>query len=85
MNLIVFNQVVDRFNNGQVNFNLGINWSFLFNQKWYPARAFMVDYNSLMGLNSEINLYSSIFELSKFIPVVSADIEYLDHFPVNVN
>jgi hypothetical protein len=34
MNHSVFIQVIDRFNAGQVIFNRGRNWSFLFDQKW---------------------------------------------------
>jgi hypothetical protein len=39
MNHSVFIQVIDRFNTGQVIFNRGRNWSFLFYQKWYPVNA----------------------------------------------
>lgn len=84
MNHIVFSQVVDRFNNGQVQFNLGIKWSFLFNQKWYPVHAFMAEYNVIMGIENEMNLHSSVFALSKFIPTATAEIEFVDHLPVNV-
>jgi hypothetical protein len=44
MNNQIFFQAISNFDNGQVNFNLGENWSFLFNQKWYPTRAFMRHY-----------------------------------------
>jgi hypothetical protein len=84
MNHIVFNQVIDRFNNGQVNFNRGRKWAFLFYQKWYPVHAFMAEYNSLMGVNNEMNLHTSVFELSKFSPVVTAEIEFINQFPVHV-
>ena len=85
MNYIVFNQVIDRFNNGQVQFNLGRKWSFLFDQKWYPVHAFMAEYNVIMGITSETNLYLSVFELSKLFPIVTAEIEFVYHLPVNVN
>ena len=81
MNHIVFNQVVDRFNNGQVQFNLGRKWSFLFDQKWYPVHAFMAEYNVIMGISNEMNLYLSVFELSKFFPIATAEIEFVNHFP----
>lgn len=81
MNHIVFNQVVDRFNNGQVQFNLGRKWSFLFDQKWYPVHAFMAEYNVIMGIGNEMNLHSSVFTISKFIPVVTAEIEFVNHLP----
>jgi hypothetical protein len=85
MNHIVFNQVIDRFNNGQVQFNLGRKWSFLFDQKWYPVHAFMAEYNVIMGVTNEMNLHSSVFTISKFIPVSTAEIEFVNHLPVNVN
>ncbi len=73
--------MIDRFNNGQVQFNLGRKWSFLFDQKWYPVHAFMADYNALMGVGEEMNLYSSVFALSKFIPAATAEIEFVNHLP----
>jgi hypothetical protein len=85
MNYIVFNQVIERFNNGQVQFNLGRKWSFLFDQKWYPVHAFMAEYNVIMGITNEMNLYSSVFELSKVFPLSTAEIEFVNHLPVNVN
>ncbi len=85
MNHIVFNQVIDRFNNGQVQFNLGRKWSFLFDQKWYPVHAFMAEYNVIMGITNEMNLYLCVFELSKFLPIAAAEIEFVNHLPVNVN
>jgi hypothetical protein len=85
MNHSVFIQVIDRFNTGQVIFNRGRNWSFLFDQKWYPVHAFMAEYNSLMGIPGQMNLHSSVFELSKFFPTATAEIEYLNHLPVPVN
>jgi hypothetical protein len=81
MNHIVFNQVVDRFNNGQVQFNLGRKWSFLFDQKWYPVHAFVAEYNVIMGIGNGMNLHSSVFAISKFIPVVTAEIEFVNHLP----
>jgi hypothetical protein len=85
MNHVVFNQVIDRLNNGQVNFNLGRKWSFLFNQKWYPVHAFMAEYNMLMGIAGEMNLHSSVFELTKFFPIATAEIEFVNHLPLSVN
>ncbi len=85
MNHIVFNQVIDRFNNGQVNFNLGSKWSFLFDQKWYPVHAIMAEYNTMMGISVEMNLHSSVFALSKFFPIATAEIEFVNHFPININ
>jgi hypothetical protein len=82
MNIHVFAIVTTRFNNGDVKFNLGSNWSFLFNNQWYPTRAFMKAYFTELGEDSEYNLHQSVFELSKFIPIVSADIEYLNYLPV---
>lgn len=85
MNHTVFIQVIARFDQGQVAFNRGRTWSFLFDQKWYPVHAFMAEYNSLMGIPGQMNLHSSVFELSKFFPIATAEIEYLNHLPVSVN
>lgn len=85
MNNIVFNQVIDRINNGQVQINLGRKWSFLFDQKCYPIHAFMAECNVIMGITNETNLYLSVFELSKLFPIATAEIEFVYHLPVNVN
>ena len=82
MNVHVFFSVIDRFNSGQIQFNLGTNWSFLFNNQWYPTRAFMIAYYQQLGQNHECNLHQAIFELSKFMPIVSADITYGNNLPV---
>ena len=82
MNTQVFFTVIEQFNNGNVRFNLGTKWSFLFNNHWYPTRAFMIAYSQQLGVNNEYNLHQAVFELSKFIPTISADISYVSHFPV---
>ncbi|MEY4860711.1 MAG: hypothetical protein RL059_410 [Bacteroidota bacterium] len=84
MNREVFNQVIEDFNSGHVNFNLGYNWSFLFDQKWYPCRRFLIEYEQILEVNRNINLHQSVFELSKWFPVVTSEIEFLDHFPVRI-
>lgn len=85
MNTIHFFQAISDFDNGMVNFNLGENWSFLFNQKWYPTRAFMRHYLELNGTpNDNIVLYQSVNELSKFIPVFSSEVNYTEHLPINL-
>lgn len=85
MNTELFFQTVSNFDNGLVNFNLGSNWSFLFNQKWYPTRAFMRHYLELNGTpNDNIILYQSVNEISKFIPVYSSEVNYTEHIPVNL-
>jgi hypothetical protein len=85
MNNQVFFQAISNFDNGQVTFNLGQNWSFLFNQKWYPSRAFMRHYLELSGQpNDQIVLYQAITELSKFIPVFSSEVNYTEHLPINL-
>ena len=61
------------FKNVQVQFNLG--------RKWYPVHAFMAEYNVIMGIGNEMNLHSSVFTISKFIPVVTAEIEFVNHLP----
>ncbi len=85
MNHTVFIQVIARFDQGQVAFKRGRTWSFLFNQKWYPVHAFMAEYNSLMGIPGRMNLNSAVFELSKFLPTATAEIEFVNHLPAPVN
>ena len=85
MNTMHFFQAISDFDNGMVNFNLGDKWSFLFNQKWYPTRAFMRHYLELNGTpNDNIVLYQSVNELSKFIPVFSSEVNYTEHLPINL-
>jgi hypothetical protein len=55
---------------------------FMFNNQWYPTRAFMIAYCQQLGQNNEYNLHQAVFELSKFIPIVSADITYGNYLPV---
>ncbi len=82
MNTQIFLSVIEHYNRGDIQFNLGINWSFLFNNQWYPTHAFMITYYQQLGQNNECNLYQAVFELSKFMPIVSADITYDNCFPV---
>ena len=85
MNTKHFFQAISDFDNGMVNFNLGDKWSFLFNQKWYPTRAFMRHYLQLIGeANDQIVLYQAVNDLSKFIPVFSHQVNFIDHSPVNL-
>jgi hypothetical protein len=84
MNQLVFNQVVERFNSGQVLFNRGDNCSFLYAQKWYPVHAFMAEYNLIMGVNREMNLHSAVFELSKLLPIATAEIRFTECLPVSI-
>ena len=85
MNTQVFFSVIDQFNQGHVRFNLGTNWSFLFNNQWYPSRAFMIVYYQQLGQKNEYNLHQAVFELSKFMPIVSADISYDNYLPIANN
>ena len=82
MNTQVFFSVVNQFDQGNIQFNLGTKWSFLFNNKWYPTRAFMITYYQQLGQNNECNLYQAVFELSKFVPTVSSDVTYSNYLPV---
>ena len=84
MNNQIFLMTINEFDQGLVQFNLGENWSFIFNQKWYPTRAFMNRYNFNSGIENQINLHSSTHELSKLFPVVSSEINYTYHRPVEV-
>lgn len=84
MNHQVFLAVVEQYNQGEVEFNLGINWSFVFNNKWYPTLSFMKQYYRQLGHDQEYNLYKSAFELSKYIPLVSAEINYINNYPVEI-
>jgi hypothetical protein len=83
MNTQVFFLTIERFNNGHVKFNLGEKWSFLFNNQWYPSRAFMNAYYFELGEDRQCNLHRSLFELSKFIPITSAYISYESNLPVS--
>lgn len=82
MNTQVFFNLIEQFNRGTIQFNLGTKWSFLFNNQWYPTRAFMSAYNQQLGVNTDINLHQAVFELSKFISISSADITYNNNMPV---
>jgi hypothetical protein len=84
MNTQVFFAVIEQYNLGEVEFRLGHNWSFLFNNKWYPTLSFMREYYTRLNQYQEYNLYQSAFELSKFIPLVSAEILYDSHLPVHI-
>ena len=85
MNTELFFQAISNFDNGIVNFNLGSKWSFLLNQKWYPTRAFYRHYLELNGTpNDKITLHQSAYDLSKFIPVYSSEVNYKEHLPVNL-
>jgi hypothetical protein len=82
MNIQVFTSAIDNFNDGNIKFNLGSNWSFLYNNHWCPTRSFMITYSKQLGENKDYNLHQAVFELSKFIPITSADISYESHLPV---
>jgi hypothetical protein len=85
MNNELFFQAITNFNNGLIAFNLGSNWSFLFNQKWYPTRAFYRHYLELNGMaNDNVNLHQSVNEVSKYIPIFSSEINYTENIPVNI-
>jgi hypothetical protein len=84
MNNQLFFNTINQFDNGMVNFNLGIKWSFLFNRKWYPVHAFMAEYRILAGIQGEMNLHSSVNELSKFFPITTAEIQFVTYFPVSI-
>lgn len=85
MNTELFFQAITDFDNGLAAFNLGSKWSFLFNQKCYPTRAFMRHYLELNGTpNDKITLHESVYQLSKIIPIFSSEIKYIAHRPVNI-
>jgi hypothetical protein len=84
MNHLVFMNVINQFNNGQGNFNKGTTWAFLYDQKWYPVKAFMETYNSQIGINAP-NTHTAVFQLSNFFPVTTAQIAFLNRLPVSVN
>jgi hypothetical protein len=83
MNAHAFFLTIERFNNGNIKFNLGKNWSFLLNNNWYPSRAFMNAYFAELGEDGGHNLHQSVFELTKFIPITSAYISYNNHLPIS--
>jgi len=84
MDYNLFVQTINRFDNGLARFNLGNNWSFLFNNKWYPTRAFMVEYNFATNDQRDVNLHTAVFELTKLFPVISAEITYDTHTSIPV-
>tara|TARA_B100001287_G_C22431142_1_gene411428 strand:- start:155 stop:412 length:258 start_codon:yes stop_codon:yes gene_type:complete len=85
MNNEEFNKAIVNFNDGKVKFNKGDNWSFLYNQKWYPTRAFMRHYYFLIGQRKDdLTLHFAVYELSKHIPVVSCQVEYKNHRPIEL-
>jgi hypothetical protein len=84
INYPVFMNVMNQFNNGQGNFNRGTTWAFLYDQKWYPVKAFMETYNAQIGMNSP-NTHTSVFQLSNFFPVITAQITFENRMPVSVN
>lgn len=61
MNTLVFFSIIGRFNNGNINFNLGKNWCFLFNNQWYYSRAFIKAYHLELGEYKGFNLHQPIF------------------------
>ena len=85
MNTTTFFQTIADFDNGYNEYNLGDNWSFLFNQKWYPSRAFMVRYMNNMNEQGakDMNLHRAVFELSKVLPIYSKLVHYSNHQPVD--
>ena len=82
MNIQAFFLVINQFNEGGIRFNLGTKWSLLFNNQWYPTRAFMIAYYQQLGQDHECNLHQAVFELSTFIPIVSSDVTYSNYSPV---
>ncbi len=84
MNTQIFFNTINRFDNGMINFNLGVKWSFLFNRKWYPVHAFMAEYRILAGIPGEMNLHSSVNELSKLFPITTAEIQFATNLPVSI-
>jgi hypothetical protein len=85
MNTEIFFNTILEFDKGYNGFNLGYSWSFQFNQKWYPTHAFMKRYRLNTGETSEMPLHRAVFELSKLIPIVSAEVEFKNHFPIEIN
>ncbi len=84
MNTQIFLLTINEFDHGLAQFNLGENWSFIFNQKWYPTRAFMKRYYLNNGNEIEVTLHRATHELSKLFPIVSSEINYINHTPVEV-
>ena len=85
MKMEVFAKAINQFDKGIMEFNLGTKWSFLFNNKWYPTHAFMKAYYQQQSINKEYNLHQSVFELSKFMSVISAEKTYFNCLPIENN
>jgi len=81
MNKEVFNQLIESFNQGEIEIHIGLNWCFLYDNKWYPSFRFMSAYYEL-NEDINLNLYRAVFELSKFFPVVSAQLNFENNFPI---
>ncbi len=84
MNTATFFNTILEFDNGYNRYNLGDNWSFQFNGKWYPSRAFMVRYINNMNEEGakEMTLHRAVYELSKTFPIYSKLIHFSEHQPV---
>lgn len=68
---------------GKLNFYLGDSESFLFEGKWYPLRKIINTAFENTNQNSDYNLYQATMILTKFIPVTTLNVVYLNNRPVN--
>ena len=44
----------------------------------------MAEYNLIIGVNREMNLYAAVFDLSKFLPIATAEIRFTECLPVSI-
>jgi hypothetical protein len=69
---------------GRLTFNLGHNESFIFEGKWYPIRKIVNTGCNYANERADYNLYQSTMKLTKFLPVISANVVYTSCGPINV-
>ncbi len=77
-------QAINECDNGQIDFNLGNNRSFLFNKNWYPLRATV---NRAKELNGEPELTTdrALFELCTILHYTRIDeVNFINNFPVAI-
>lgn len=78
-------QAINECNNGQLNFNLGSNRSFLFNKRWYPVRSTI---NRAREINGEAELTTdrAQIELCTILHYTRIDeVRFSNNRPVLIN
>lgn len=68
---------------GKLKFNLGDSESFFFEGKWYPLRKIINSAFENANQNSDYNLHQATMILTKFIPVTTLNVVFINNMPVN--